>query len=111
MIEFCDHKISIVNIFEDEIFFELKTDDKNEKYNNGFLFYKNNVEYLCCGGWEGNIYIWNMKELILENKIELYDFYGLGYLIPWSDNIIIVTSFIERGIIIVDFKYSKIVSF
>ena len=111
LIEFCDHKISIVNIFEDEIFFELKTDDKNEKYNNGFLFYKNNVEYLCCGGWEGNIYIWNMKELILENKIELYDFYGLGYLIPWSDNIIIVTSFIERGIIIVDFKYSKIVSF
>ena len=38
IIEFCDSKISIINIFEDEIYLELNTDNKNDKYCNGFLY-------------------------------------------------------------------------
>ena len=54
MIEFCDGKICVVNLFEDEIFLELKTKNNNEKYCNGFLYNnKNNGEreYLCSCGW------------------------------------------------------------
>ena len=110
IIEFCDSKISIINIFEDEIYLELNTDNKNEKYCNGFLYYKNNEEYLCSGGWSGNIYIWNLKEIVLENVIETCAYNGIGYLIRWSNNIIIGTDFIDRGLIIVDLNIKKIVS-
>ena len=111
IIEFCDGKISIINIFEDEINIELNNDDKSEKYCNGFLYNKNNVEYLCSGGWSGKIYIFNLKELILENIIETFAFNGIGYIIPWSEDIIIGTDFIDRGLIIGDIKQLKIITF
>ena len=110
IIEFCDSKISFINIFEEEIYITLKTEDKTEKYCNGFLFYKNNSEYLCSGGWSGNIYIWNLNEITLENIIETNAFNGIGYIVYWSHNFIIGTDFNGRGLIVVDLKYYKVVS-
>lgn len=109
VIEFCDGEINITNIFENEIYAKLKTEDKDEKYFNGFLLYKNNAEYLCSGGWNGNIYIWNLKELSLENIIETFGVCGVGYLIHWSDNIIVGTNS-NRGLIVVDLSCLKVVS-
>ena len=110
IIELCDGEISIINLFENEIYAKLKTDDKNEKYFNGFLFYKNSADYLCSGGWNGNIYIWNLKEISLENIIETCNICGIGYLIHWSDNIIIGTNS-NRGLVVVDLTCLKVVSY
>lgn len=111
LVEFCDGKISIVNLFEDETYLELKTKDKNEKYCNGFLIYRNGVEYLCSSGWTGKIYILNLEEKICENIVETNVFNGIGYIIPWSENIVIGTDIINRGLIVVDLKNLKVVSY
>ena len=110
IIELCDGEISIINLFENEIYGKLKSEENDEKYFNGFLFYKNKTEYLCSGGWNGNIYIWNLNELILENNIETCSVCGVGYLIHWSENIIIGTNS-NRGLIIVDLTFLKVVSY
>ena len=110
IIELCDGEISIINLFENEIYGKLKSEENDEKYFNGFLFYKNKTEYLCSGGWNGNIYIWNLNELILENNIETCNVCGVGYLIHWSENIIIGTNS-NRGLIIVDLTCLKVVSY
>ena len=110
IIELCDGEISIINLFENEIYGKLKSEENDEKYFNGFLFYKNKTEYLCSGGWNGNIYIWNLNELILENNIETCSVCGVGYLIHWSENIIIGTNS-NRGLIIVDLTCLKVVSY
>ena len=59
----------------------------------------------------GKIYLFNLKELVLENIIETYAFNGIGYIIPWSENIFIGTHFIDRGLIIFDIKQFKIITF
>ena len=110
IIELCDGEISIINLFENEIYGKLKSEENDEKYFNGFLFYKNKTEYLCSGGWNGNIYIWNLNELILENNIETCNVCGVGYLIHWSENIIVGTNS-NRGLIIVDLTCLKVVSY
>lgn len=110
LIEFCDGEISITNLFENELYNRLKTEENNEKYFNGFLFYKNKNEYLCSGVWNGNIYIWNLNELILENIVETCSVCGVGYLIQWSDNIVVGTNS-NRGLIVVDLTCLKVVSY
>ena len=110
IIELCDGEISIINLFENEIYGKLKSEENDEKYFNGFLFYKNKTEYLCSGGWNGNIYIWNLNELNLENNIETCNVCGVGYLIHWSENIIVGTNS-NRGLIIVDLTCLKVVSY
>ena len=110
IIEFCDTKISIINLFEEEINIDLNLDDKKENFNNGFLFNKNNVEYLCSCGKSGKIYIFNLKEILIEKIIDTCAYNGIGDIIPWSENIIIGTDFLDRGIIIVDLNNLKVVS-
>ena len=110
IIELCDEKISIINIFEDELNIDLSLGDKTENYCNGFLYNKKNIEYLCVGGFNGNIYLFNLKELVLENIIETCAFNGIGYIIHWKENIIIGTNFIDRGLIIIDIQSLKVVS-
>jgi len=110
IIEFCDGEIRITNLFENEIYAKLKIENQNEKYFNGFLFYKNNTEYLCSGGWNGNIYIWNLESLSLKNIIETESICGVGYLIHWSDNIVVGTNS-DRGVIVVDLTCLKVVSY
>ena len=114
MIEFCDGKICVVNLFEDEIFLELKTKNNNEKYCNGFLFNnKNNGEreYLCSCGWSGNVYIINLEEKVLENIVETNIFNGIGYIMHWSDNVAIGTDVMSKGLVVIDLKSFKIVSY
>ena len=114
MIEFCDGKICVVNLFEDEIFLELKTKNNNEKYCNGFLYNnKNNGEreYLCSCGWSGNVYIINLEEKVLENIVETNIFNGIGYIMQWSDNVAIGTDVMNKGLVVIDLKSFKIVSY
>ena len=65
IIECCENKTSIHNLLKDEIYAELKT-QKEGRHFSGFIYNKNDNDYLCNGSGNGYINIWDLfdKNLI-----------------------------------------------
>ena len=65
IIECCDGKVSIHNLIKDEIYAELKAPNEYRNFS-GFIYTKNEIDYLCKGCGNGYIHIWDLfnKNLI-----------------------------------------------
>ena len=104
-------KIIIDNLVRDELYSELI--DKYEYYHySGFIYNKDDIDYLCTSSSNGNINIWNLNDKKLVKFIYQGNF-CLFHIIKWNDNYIIVADYnnnsfkiinINTGGIAKDFK-------
>ena len=89
IIECCDGKVSIYNLIKDEIYAELKA-PKDYRNFSGFIYTKNEIDYLCKGCGNGYIHIWDLFSKTL--NCSLYDNSGnyLHHIIQWNDKYAII---------------------
>lgn len=89
IIECCENKTSIHNLIKDEIYAELKATNEGRHFS-GFIYNKNDIDYLCNGCGNGYIHIWDLfnKNLIAS----IYDNQGsyLHHIIQWDDKYAII---------------------
>lgn len=107
IIELCYGKISINNLLENEPNIELKTSNESRHYG-GFIFYKDNTDYLLNTSANGFIFVWNlynrnMKCAINTNKS------CLNHAILWSDKNAIVADWTNKSFLVVDLDDYKII--
>ena len=91
IIQFCSKKILINDLFEDELYSELINEQESNHFS-GFLFYKDDNNYLVSSSSNGYINIWDLYEkkifkninLNINNECKLY------HIIEWNEKYIIV---------------------
>jgi len=88
IIQLADKKIIINNLLEDELYFELMHQPESLHYS-GFIYNKDNNDYLCSSSINGYINIWdlynkNIFKIINTNNCILY------HIIQWNNKYIIV---------------------
>ena len=86
LIECCNNaKISINNLFEDEIYINFET--KDAIYDYGYIY---NQDYLCTSDLNHNyITIWDLKNKTISKQIELDNISG-GKMITWNNKYTII---------------------
>jgi WD40 repeat protein len=109
IIELCDYLISINYLLKSKNYCILKSYIDKEEYLSGFLFKKNETNYLITGSWNGYVRIWDLdaKEQINyldTNNCELYN------IILWSNRYAIISYKFGDQIKILDIKYFEIIS-
>ena len=89
IIECCENKTSIHNLIKDEIYAELKATNEHRHFS-GFIYNKNDIDYLCNGCGNGYIHIWDLFNKNLNASI--YDNQGsyLHHIIQWDDKYAII---------------------
>lgn len=108
LIEFCRYYISINNIFKEEIYFTFEKKNDYNKYYSGFIYIKNEKDYLISCSYNGSIDIWDLfdKKLLKFLNINRARLYSI---IKWNKNYFIAGDFNKGGIYIVDLESFKIV--
>ena len=112
IIELSFQKIIINNLLDLSSFFELKN-NKRSNYYSGFLFDKNNNDYLCCSSKDGFIEIWNLykKEIFKSiNTNSGNNLFNLYHIIKWNDDNIIVSTYSNKTFKIIDINTNEIFS-
>ena len=107
IIECCDGKISINNLLKKENYCDLVSDREGEEFLSGFIFSKNNIDYLCTSSWNGYIRIWDLYEKIEINFLKT-QYCELYYIIPWSDKYAIIANKFIKSINIIDIETLEI---
>ena len=106
IIECCESKILIHNLLKDEIYAELKT-EKESRHFSGFIYNKNEIDYLCNGCGNGYINIWDLfnKNLITS----IYDNQGsyLHHIIQWNDKFAIIADVTYKSFKIFNYDEKK----
>ena len=74
----------------------------------GFIYNKDNNDYLCCSSINGYINIWDLYNKKIFKVI--YTNCYLGYIIEWNSKYIIVVDYYNRSFKIVDKDKGKIIS-
>ena len=89
IIECCEGKILIHNLLKDETYSELKCPNGGRHFS-GFIYNKNDIDYLCNGCGSGYINIWDLFNKKLISSI--YDNQGsyLHHIIQWNDKYAII---------------------
>ena len=100
-------KIIINNLFEDELYSELKQDPEGSHLN-GFIYNKNNNDYLCCSSDKGCINIWNLYEKNLFKKINIQS--EIVNVIQWNYKYFIAADYINKNLKVIDLDKMEIVS-
>jgi len=106
VIQFCKKKILINDLFEDELYSELINEPESNHFS-GFLFYKDDNNYLVSSSSNGYIHIWDLyeKEIIKainlnikneKNKCKLY------HIIEWNEKYIIAADKKKNSLKIID---------
>ena len=103
IIECCDGKISINNLLKKENYCDFESDREGEEFLSGFIFSKNNIDYLCTASWNGYIRIWDLYEKIEINFLKT-QYCELYFIIPWSDKHIIIANKFIKSINVVDIE-------
>ena len=109
IIELCDSKISINNLLKQKNYCIFKSEFSNEEYLTGFLYNKDENDYLITGSWNGYVRIWDLDEktqinFIQTENVELYN------IIPWSEKCAVIAYKFLNRIKIMDIKYFEIVT-
>ena len=109
VIECCDNKISINNLFQKEVYCELVSEKSDEEFFSGFLFNESQKEYLFTGSWNGFVRVWDLylKTEISEVRCEYCELY---HIIPWSKRYGIIADKFNNLFKVIDLKNLKIVS-
>lgn len=110
IIELCDYKITINNLLKKQNYSIFKSEFNNkEEFLTGFIYKKEETDYLITGSWNGFVRIWDLDEKSQINYIQTDDL-QLYNIIPWSDKCAIIAYKFLNKIKIIDFKYLEIVS-
>ena len=102
-------KIIINNLLEDELYSELIQQQSESKHYSGFIYNRNNNDYLCSSSYNGYINIWdlynkNIFKIINTNNCFLY------HIIEWNNKYIIVADLLNKSFKIIDLDENKIIS-
>ena len=110
IIQFSYKKILINNLLEDELYSELKQENQNN-YNHysGFLYNKDNNDYLCSSSSNGYINIWDLYNKKIFKIINTNNC-KLAHIIEWNNKYIIVTDVNNKSFKIIDLDENKIIS-
>ena len=106
IIQFANMKILINNLLEDELYTELIKEPEDRHYS-GFIYYKDNKDYLCSSSTNGYINIWDLynKKIF---KIINTDGCKLGHIINWNKKFIIVSDVNNKSFKIIDIENNSI---
>ena len=111
IIQLALNKIVITDLLEDKLYSKLINPKKNEitiNYNNsGFIYTKENKDYLCSSSTSGYINIWDLYNKNLYKFIDTKRCWLMS-IIEWNNKYIIVTD-INGPIKIIDIENNKIV--
>ena len=105
IIQFSSKKIIINNLLEDELYLELNHEPENNNHN-GFIYIKDNNDYLCSSAGNGYINIWDLHnkkifKIINTNGSKLIN------IIEWNKKYIIIADF-TKSFKIIDIEDSAI---
>ena len=106
-------KIIINNLLEDELYSEFKYETESENSDltdslfSGFIYNKDNNDYLCTSTHFENIIIWDLynKELFKVIKVKECILY---HIIQWNEKYILVADYMNKSIKIIDIENEKI---
>ena len=110
IVQFSDKNIIINNLLEDELYCNLvsksESNSKSE-YHSGFIYNKEDNDYLCSSSTNGRINIWNLYnknifKTININNDELY------HIIKWNDKYIIVADYSSNSYKIINLEDNNI---
>ena len=105
VIQFCKNKILINDLFEDNVYSELINEQEPEsRHFSGFLFYKDDNNYLVSSSSKGYIHIWNLyeKEIIKVINLNIKNECKLSHIIEWNEKYIIVADVENKSLKIID---------
>jgi len=111
IIHFATKKIIINNLLEDELYCEL-TNEPEDMHFSGFIYNKENNDYLCSSSANGYINIWDLYNQKLIKSININgDFKRciLYHIIQWNSKYVVVASF-NKTFKVVDIEEEKVVS-
>ena len=104
IIELCANKISINNLLNDENYAELIAEPESF-HQSGFIYKEN---YLYCSSEKGFIRIWDLKNKIFTNSIQVQGcVYGI---ILWSNEYLISANYTNNSLDIVDIEKCKVIN-
>ena len=107
IIQFSYQKIIINNLLKDELYSELKQKQNNGHYS-GFLYNKDNNDYLCSSSSNGYVNIWdlyNKKMIKIINTNKCF----LAHIILWNNKYIIVADYDHLSFKLIDLEENKII--
>ena len=106
VVMFINKKIVINNLFEDEVYSEFIKEPEN-CHNSGFIFTKNNKDYLCSSSTNGYINIWDLYNKSIFKVINVPECW-LMHIIQWNDEYFIVSDLKNKTFKVIDFENNKI---
>ena len=104
IIQFSYKKIMINNLLEDELYFELIKEPEGNHFS-GFIYNKNNNDYLCSSSDNGYINIWDLYNKAILKVIDTNGYLKgskLAHIIEWNRKYIIVAEVNYKLIKIID---------
>ena len=107
IIQFSNLKIIINNLITHDLYSELKQEPE-DNYLSGFIYEKENNDYLCSSSYNGYINIWDLYnkkifKVINTNNCEL------GRIIEWNNKYIIVSDYNNKSLKIIDLEQNKMI--
>ena len=109
LIEFCRYNISINNILKEEVYHIFGNKKEYNKYYSGFIYTKNEKDYLVSCSYNGNVDIWNLFDKKIEKYI-MIKYSRMHSILSWNEKYFIVGDYNKGEIIIIELSSLKIVS-
>lgn len=106
IIECCDGKVSIHNLIKDEIYAELKAPNEYRNFS-GFIYTKNEIDYLCKGCGNGYIHIWDLFNKNLIASIYVNSGNYLHQIIQWNDKYAVIADVDGCSFKVIDYEEKK----
>ena len=97
----------INNLLEDELYSELIHEPETDHFS-GFIYNRNNNDYLCSSSYNGYINIWDLYNKNIFKTIDTNNC-KLAHIIEWSNKYILVAEF-NKSFKIIDLDENKIIS-
>ena len=88
-----------------ELYAKLVQEPENEHYS-GFIFNKNNSDFLCSSSYNGFIHIWDLYKKTIVKTIDTKCI--LCHIIPWNEKYAIAADFENKSFIVIDMVEKKI---
>ena len=101
-------EIILINSLSSDDCFSLESEDKNTYYS-GFVYEKNDIDYLCSSSIFGSINIWDLSKKNLFKVISSFED-ELWHIIQWNDKYSIVADRMNKSFKIIDMENYKIIS-
>ena len=107
IIQFAFKEIIITNLLEDELYGEFMQEPE-DNHLSGFIYQKENIDYLCTSAYNGYINIWDLYEKKI-NKVINTNECVLCHIIEWNNKYMIAADYNNKSFKIIDIDEGKVV--